>query len=151
MRKNNKGRDDTLLAKMYRSNPSIQGQIYRFKRLGGLGRGRTREGGGRNESSLLDRGFWIHARSQDLWLRGTGHVNAPRMSCCAQSGTSEPRPVAPRRVTSELWVLAPTPRVQRCIYVSRGGKHKFSLKKGPNCKKLGAPCNTRPFNAIHVS
>ena len=52
MRKNDKGREDTLLAKMYGSNPSIQGQIYRFKRLGGLGRGRTREVGGRNESSL---------------------------------------------------------------------------------------------------
>ena len=52
MCKNDKGREDTLLAKMYGSNPSIQGQIRRFKRLGGLGRGRTREGGGRNESSL---------------------------------------------------------------------------------------------------
>ena len=41
-----------MLAKMYGSNPSIQGQIRRFKRLGGLGRGRNREGGGRNESSL---------------------------------------------------------------------------------------------------
>ena len=41
-----------MLAKMYGSNPSIQGQIRRFKRLGGLGRGRTREEGGRNESSL---------------------------------------------------------------------------------------------------
>ena len=41
-----------MLAKMYGSNPSIQGQIRRFKRLGGLGRERTREGGGRNESSL---------------------------------------------------------------------------------------------------
>jgi len=37
---------------MYGSNPRIQGQIRRFKRLGGLGRGRTREGGGRNESIL---------------------------------------------------------------------------------------------------
>jgi len=52
MRKNDKGREDTLLAKMYGSNPSIQGQIHRFKRLDGLGRGRTREGGGRNESSI---------------------------------------------------------------------------------------------------
>ena len=52
MRKNDKGREDTLLAKMYGSNPSIQGQIRRFKRLGGLGRGRNREGGGRNESSV---------------------------------------------------------------------------------------------------
>ena len=52
MRKNDKGREDTLLAKMYGSNSSIQGQIHLFKRLGGLGRGRTREGGGRNESIL---------------------------------------------------------------------------------------------------
>ena len=52
MRKNDKGREDTLLAKMYGSNLSIQGQIRRFKRLGGLGRGRTREVGGRNESNL---------------------------------------------------------------------------------------------------
>ena len=41
-----------MLAKMYGSNPSIQGQIRRFKRLGGLGRERNREGGERNESSL---------------------------------------------------------------------------------------------------
>ena len=41
-----------MLVKMYGSNPSIQGQIRRFKRLGELGRGRNREGGGRNESSL---------------------------------------------------------------------------------------------------
>ena len=52
MRKNNKGREDTLLVKMYGSNSSIQGQIRRFKRLDGLGRGRNREGGGRNESSV---------------------------------------------------------------------------------------------------
>ena len=37
---------------MYGSNPNIQGQIRRFKRLGGLGRGRNREGGGKNGSSL---------------------------------------------------------------------------------------------------
>ena len=41
-----------MLVKMYGSNSSIQGQIHRFKRLDGLGRGRNREGGGRNESSL---------------------------------------------------------------------------------------------------
>ena len=52
MHKNDKEREVTLLAKMYGSNPSIQGQIRRFKRLGGLGRERNREGGGRNESSL---------------------------------------------------------------------------------------------------
>ena len=52
MRKNDKGREDTLLAKMYGSNLSIQGQIRRFKRLGGLRRRRNREGGGRNESSV---------------------------------------------------------------------------------------------------
>ena len=34
----------------------------------------------------------------------------PRMACCAWPGTSEPRSVAPRRVTS-----APTPRVQRWV------------------------------------
>jgi len=37
---------------MYGSNPSIQSQIRRFKRLGGLESGRNREGGGRNESSV---------------------------------------------------------------------------------------------------
>ena len=42
----------------------------------------------------------------------------PRMACCAWPGTSEPRSVAPRRVTSEPWVLAPTLRVQRWVYVS---------------------------------
>ena len=52
MRKNNKGREDTLLAKIYGSNLSFQGQIHRFKKLDGLGRARTREGGGRNKSSL---------------------------------------------------------------------------------------------------
>ena len=41
-----------MLTKMYGSNPSIQGQFRRFKRLGGLGRVRNREGGGRNKSSL---------------------------------------------------------------------------------------------------
>ena len=41
-----------MLVKMYGSNLSIQGQIRRFKRLGGLGRGRNQERGGRNESSL---------------------------------------------------------------------------------------------------
>ena len=41
-----------MLAKMYGSNPSIQGQIHRFKRVGGLWRGRIREGGRRNENSL---------------------------------------------------------------------------------------------------
>ena len=43
---------DTLLVKMYGSNPNIQGQIRRFKRLGALGRRRTREEGGRNENSF---------------------------------------------------------------------------------------------------
>ena len=52
MHKNDKGREDTWLAKMYGSNLSTQCQIRRFKRLGGLGRERTREGGGRNESIL---------------------------------------------------------------------------------------------------
>ena len=63
MRKNDKGGEDTLLAKMYGSNPSIQGQIRRFKRLGGLGRGRNREGGGRNESSLGKRNLAVGLES----------------------------------------------------------------------------------------
>jgi len=106
MRKNDKGREDTLLAKMYGSNPSIQGQIHRFKRLGGLGRGRTRERGGRNESSLgkgnLAMGFESMlggARIHGSEVPATS--TPPRMACCAWPGTSEPRSVAPRRVTSE--------------------------------------------------
>ena len=42
----------------------------------------------------------------------------PRMTCYAWPGTSEPRSVASRRVTSEPWVLAPTPMVQSWVYVS---------------------------------
>ena len=61
----------------------------------------------------------------------------PRMPWCAWPGTSDPRSVAPRHVTSEPWVLAPTLRVQRRVYVSQGAKRKFSSKKRPNCKKLG--------------
>ena len=122
MRKNDKGREDTLLAKMYGSNPSIQGQIRRFKRLGGLGRGRTREEGGRNESSLGKgnltvgfesmlgakiHGFEVGAKICGANLRAMYYgtevpatSTPPRMPCCAQPGTSEPRSVAPRRVTS---------------------------------------------------
>ena len=132
MRKNDKEIEDTLLVKMYGSNPSIQCQIRRFKRLGGLGRGRNQEGGGRNESSLskgnLAVGFesMLGARIHGSELRAKIHgskvgatdlgaelgakicgseVSAtstpPRMACCARPGTSKPRSVAPRRVTSE--------------------------------------------------
>jgi hypothetical protein len=52
MHKSDEGRENTLLAKINGSNPSFQGQIHRFKRLGGLGRAKTREGGGTNKSSL---------------------------------------------------------------------------------------------------
>ena len=112
-----------MLAKMYGSNPSIQGQIRRFKRLDGLGRGRTREVGGRNESSLskgnLAVGFesMLGARVRGSEVGATDLVadlgamfssaevpatsTPPRMPCCARLGTSEPRFMAPRRVTSE--------------------------------------------------
>ena len=121
-----------MLAKMYGSNPSNQGQIHRFKRLDELGRGRTQEGGGRNESSLGKRnlavgfestlgtrihgselGAEIHASEVEATDLGAelgakicgSEVPAtstpPRMLCCARPGTSEPRSVAPRRVTSE--------------------------------------------------
>ena len=120
-----------MLVKMYGLNPSIQGQIYRFKRLGGLGRGRTREKGGRNESSLGKRnlavgfesmlGARIHGSELGAEIHGS-EVGAtdlgaelgakiygskvlamstpPRMPCYAWPGTSEPRSVASRRVTS---------------------------------------------------
>ena len=110
-------------AKMYGSNPSIQGQIRRFKRLDGLGRGRNREGGGRNESSLSKKNLAVGFESMlgarihgsdvgakicgaDLGAMYSGaEVPAtstpPRMPCCARPGTSEPRSVAPRHVTSE--------------------------------------------------
>ena len=117
MRKNDKGRQDTLLAKMYGSNPSIQCQIRRFKRLGGLGRGRNQEGGGRNESGLgkenLAVGFEsmlgarIHGSEVDAKIYGaelSAEVLAmstpPRMPCCAQPDTSEPRSMISRRVIS---------------------------------------------------
>ena len=112
-----------MLAKMYGSNPSIQGQIRRFKRLGGLRRGRNREGGGRNDSSLgkgnlatrieIMLGARIHGSEvgdkiccAELSAMYSGvEVPAmstpPRMPYCARPGTSEPRSVAP------------TPRVQR--------------------------------------
>ena len=108
---------------MYGSNSSIQGQIRRFKRLDGLGRGRNREGGGRNESSLgkgnLVVGFEcmlgarIHGSVVGAKICGTeigamysgAEVPAtstpPRMPCCAQPGTSEPRSAVLRHVTSE--------------------------------------------------
>ena len=102
-----------MLAKMYGSNLSIQGQIRRFKRLGGLGRGRNREGGGRNESNLGKRnlavgfecmlGTRIHGSEVGAKICGA-EVPAtsmpPRMPCRARPGTSEPRSVALRRVTS---------------------------------------------------
>ena len=52
MPKNEEGREDTLLLKIYGSNQSFQGANSRFKRLDGLRRGKTREGGGTNETSL---------------------------------------------------------------------------------------------------
>ena len=91
--------------------------------MGGLGRGRNREGGGRNESSLgkgnLAMGFesMLGARIHGFEVGATdlgaelgakicgSEVPAtstpPRMACCAWPGTSEPRSVAPRLVTSE--------------------------------------------------
>ena len=114
MRKNDEGRENTLLAKINGSNPSFQGQIHRFKRLGGLGRGRTQEGGGRNESSLgkgnLAVGFesMLGARIHGSELRAEipgskvpATSTPPRMPYCAWTGTSEPRSMVPRRVTSE--------------------------------------------------
>ena len=102
-----------MLAKMYVSNPSIQGQIRRFKRLGGLGRGRNREGGGRNESSLGKEnlavglesmlGVRIHGAKVGAKICGAevpATSTPPRMPCCARPGTLELRSVAPRRVTS---------------------------------------------------
>jgi len=113
MRKNDKGREDTLLVKMYGSNPSIQGQIHRFKRVGGLWRGRIREGGRRNENSLgkgnLAVGFEsmlgtrIHGFELGAEIHGSeipATSMPPRMSYYARPGTSEPRSVVPRRVTS---------------------------------------------------
>ena len=41
-----------MLLKNYGSNPTLQGQIARFKRLGGRGRVKTREQGGGYERSL---------------------------------------------------------------------------------------------------
>ena len=68
--KNEEGREHTLLSKIYGSNPTFQGQIARFKRLDGLGRGKTREQGGRNERSLgqrnLDVGFESELSAMDL-------------------------------------------------------------------------------------
>ena len=95
-----------MLAKMYGSNPSIQGQIRRFKRLDGLGRGRTREVGGRNESSIGKGNLAVGLESMLGAMYSGAEVPAtskpPRMPCCARPGTLEPRSVAPRRVTSAL-------------------------------------------------
>ena len=67
MRKNDKGGEDTLLAKMYGSNPSIQGQIHRFKRLDGLGRGRNRDGEEEMRAAL----------ARETWLRVLNPCSAP--------------------------------------------------------------------------
>jgi len=97
-----------------------------------LGRGRTREGGGRNESSLgkgnLAVGFEsmlgarIHGSELTAEIHGSkvgatdlgaelgakicgskvpATSTPPRMAYCAWPGTSKPRSVAPRRVTSK--------------------------------------------------
>ena len=59
-----------MLLKIYESNPTFQGQIARFKRLGGLGRAKTREQGGRNERSIgqgnLGVGFESELDAMDL-------------------------------------------------------------------------------------
>jgi hypothetical protein len=70
--------------------------------LGKLGRGFYIEA---RRQDLWLRGrsqdLWLRGRSQDLWLRGIGHVSFTSDACCALSGTSTARSVAPRHVTSE--------------------------------------------------
>ena len=121
-----------MLAKMYGSNPSIQGQICRFKRLGGLGRGRTREGGGRNESSLgkgnLTVGFEsmlgarIHSSEIGAEIHGSelgaeicgfevpATSTPPRRLYCARSDTSEPHTLSPSK-DSKPTARSPLPRL----------------------------------------
>jgi len=135
-----------LLAKINGSNLSFQGQIRRFKRLNELGRVKTRERGGTNESSLGQGnlamifesmlGAKIHGSEVGAKLHGSelgvkicgSEVPAtsapPRLPCYARPGTST-SVVAPRLVTSEPCVLAPTPRVQRSVYVTQGAKRNF--------------------------
>ena len=87
-------------AKMYGSNPSIEGQIRRFKRLGELGRGRTREGGGRNESILgkgnLAVGFESMLGVGSMAPSSEPRSTAPRSEPQILALSSEPRSVAPR-------------------------------------------------------
>ena len=114
--------------------------------MGGLGRGRNQERGGRNESSLgkgnLAVGFEcmlgarIHGSEVGAEL-GTKICGAElgavysgaevlatstplRMPCCARPGTSEPRSVAPRRVTSASGVLT----------LTSGSKYEFKSSRG---------------------
>ena len=157
MRKNDKGREDTLLAKMYGSNSSIQGQIHLFKRLGGLGRGRTREGGGRNESSLgkgnlavgfesmlgakihgSELGAGIHGSevgATDLGAELGAKIMAPRyrphqrhLGCPAVHGQ------APR--SQDLWRRDVLPQSHESWRQPPGSKDKFTSSRGPNVKFL---------------
>ena len=115
-----------MLAKMYGSNLSIQGQIYRFKRLDMLGRGRIREVGGRNESNLgkrnLAMGFESMLGAKICSIEVPATSTPPRISCSARPGISTSRSVAPRRVTSASGLMTPTPR----------SKDEFKFPRGPN-------------------
>jgi hypothetical protein len=144
MRKNEEGREHALLSKIYGSNPTFQCQIARFKRLGGLGRAKIREQGGRNERSLsqgnLGVGFESELGTMDLGSKVGAETHGSYLGARVR-GADLPAtsallgcPVLTGQA-SRRRATAPTPRVQRSIYVAQGVKRKFSSKKGQNTKK----------------
>jgi len=99
MRKN-EGREHTLLSKIYGSNTTFQGQIARFKRLGGLGREKPKnkeeEMKGASARETL---AWVLNPSSAPWIL------APRSAPRPMAPRSAPRSVAP---TSAPGSVAPT-------------------------------------------
>ena len=84
---------------MYGSNPSIQGQIRRFKRLGGLERGRNQEG----EEEMRA------ASARETWLQVLNACSAPEHMAPGSTPRSVALSSAPRSVapSSAPCVLAP--------------------------------------------
>jgi len=111
-----KGREDTLLAKMYGSNPSIQGQIRRFKRLDGVGRGRNREGDEEmRPASARETWFWI-----------LNKCSAPEYMVPSSAPRCRPR----KRQLGWLAVLGQAPRRHDSWRRPPGSKMSLSLSGG---------------------
>ena len=96
MRKN-EGREHTLLSKIYGSNTTFQGQIARFKRLGGLGREKPKN----KEEEMKG----ASARETLTWVLNPSSAPRPMAS------RSAPRFVAP---TSAPGSVAPTYLPRQC-------------------------------------